>query len=149
MAPTLTNIPIELRRKIYEHLLLDDNFGTLGKRPSKLPPFQPSLLAASKQISEESREYFYGENSVLGEEIKFLCFSAHRDIFDSKIIVFHGCQSTEFMDVLKDSDESMDKATEHSFEDTKLAAMRGKEMARAGNLRVTVELYLVAETLTT
>jgi hypothetical protein len=80
MALSFTSIPLEIRLKIYELLLLDRNVVTWTERFGRLPGdenffterlyplYTTSLFTVSKVISEESLRYFYTQNAFIAIE---------------------------------------------------------------------------------
>lgn len=66
MPPTFQTIPLELRRKVYDYLLLDQNvcYTKVDKRMQSR--YCTSLFTVSQQISMESLDYFYTQNVFVG-----------------------------------------------------------------------------------
>ena len=92
--PSFLDLPFELRRMVYSHLLLDTNvmdmlqwYGLPNTPPRSLeecfqPVFCTALFRVSKQVSIESLEYFYTENAFIAVQS---CFKSTLDYISIQI----------------------------------------------------------------
>jgi hypothetical protein len=78
--PSFHLLPLEIRWKIYSHLLFDENVAETTEDKKLRLRFATALFTASRQISSESLDFFYSENTflLLETNIKEL-FSAAQD----------------------------------------------------------------------
>jgi hypothetical protein len=73
IGESFTTIPLELRYQIYSYLLLDRNAAYVASEDSKISyertivkfKYDTALFTVSKQISVESLEYFYSQNTFV------------------------------------------------------------------------------------
>ena len=77
-GPTITDMPLEIRRKIYANLLLEKNVLRFDAKGYVYPRFETSLFRLSKEISAESLRFFYTENA-------FICFETSMPLKVDKI----------------------------------------------------------------
>lgn len=70
----ITNLPLEIRLKIYSYLLLDYNVVTLSPDRHLYSSFTTSIFTVNRQLSVEARHYFYTQNAFVVIEVNVFKF---------------------------------------------------------------------------